>query len=130
MAKVTLCIGSQGLHTIDLVSPPRAGGGRETPVAATVLLFQAVFDLRLDVERVVHSPAPRCPAILGDEEGDHQGFEHAPAPARDDPGALVTVMTFEDLDPLVFPSLSAGYLPLRSQPLGQRPEQSIVVFGR
>ena len=125
MGEVTETVGPQGLHAVNLVSPLRTGGGRETPVAVADLL-QSVGDLRPDIERVIDPPALRGPDILGDEQRHHQGLEHAPAPARDDPCATIIVRALEDLDPVVVAGRTAGRLLLRPQVLGQGPEHPVV----
>src|SRR3954463_11415560 len=54
---------------------------------------------------MVDPPALRGPLLLGDEEGRHERLEHAAAPARDDPGAVVRVGALEDGDPAVVRAL-------------------------
>src|SRR5208283_1900855 len=62
IGEITEAVGPQGLHAVNLVSPSRTGGGRETPVAVAGRL-QAVGDLRPDIERVIDPPAPWGPDI-------------------------------------------------------------------
>ena len=68
VAKVTLAKASQGLHSINLVSALRAGGGGETPEADAGLL-QPVFDLRPGIEPVIEPPTSRRPVSSGTNSG-------------------------------------------------------------
>jgi len=56
---------------------------------------------------MVYSPSVGSPFRLRNEEGDHQGLEHRPIPARDDPETSVGPIPFIDRDTLIDPDLAS-----------------------
>ena len=74
---------------------PRAGCRREAPVSVMGFI-EAMLDLCPHIEWMVDAPTVPRPLGLRDEQRDHQGLEHAAAPARHDSQPPVSVVPLED----------------------------------
>ena len=98
-------IHAQGGHAVDPVTA--AGDARRRgPPGGEAAILGGVLDRGPDVERMVHAPALGSPFRLGDEEGDHQGLEHRPIPARHDPETSVGPIPLVDRDSLILADLA------------------------